>query len=259
MTDASGPVVFDRAAGFYDATRGFPPGIAERVAELFVAAGGLGASSRVVEIGIGTGRIARPLSERVAHVFGVDLSAAMLARLAEQRGERHVWAVRADAAKLPFRDAFADAVIGVHVFHLIPAWRSVLAEAARVLAPGGVLLHAAEEQTEAWASWRARLDAEIGYEHVGVPRARFETFPEDEGWLPAAPVRRLRFSRPITPRALIDRIAQRTWSVTWRMSDEELARAVDVLRGELTARFGDLDREAQVETGFWIRAYRPPA
>ena len=50
--------------------------------------------------------------------------------------------LRADATRLPFRDACVDAVLEVHVLHLVPDWERALAEARRVLAPGGVLLHA---------------------------------------------------------------------------------------------------------------------
>jgi hypothetical protein len=53
-------------------------------------------------------------------------------------------------------------------------------------------------------------------------------------------------------------MAQRTWSVTWSMSEEDLARAVDSLRAELTSRFGALDAPVEVEMGFWVRAYRTP-
>lgn len=255
---AQAPVVFDRAAGYYDATRGFPPGVEDRVAELLARAGALGPASRVLEVGIGTGRIALPLAARVGAVFGVDLSAPMLARLREKTGERAVFPARADAARLPFRDAAFDAVVGVHVFHLIPAWRDVLREVARVLRPGGRLLHAADEQSETWSSWRRRLDERIGYEHVGVPRARFESFPEDEGWRFLPPIHQIEFPRTIEPQELLDRMARRTWSVTWRLSDEELAQAVDALRADLLARFGALDRPVEVRTGFWVRAYLPP-
>lgn len=255
-----GPVVFDRAAGYYDETRGFPPGVEERVAELFARAGGLDRGSRVLELGIGTGRIALPLAARGVRVVGVDLSAPMLARLVEKRGALAVSPVRADAARLPFRDAAFDAVIGVHVFHLIPAWRAVLAEAARVLRPRGLLLHGADDQSGGgiWARWRERLAAQLDVENVGVPRARFERFPEDEGWRPAADPARLGFARRLRPAELLDRIAGRTWSVTWRMGEAELTQAVAALRAELLARFGDLEREVEIETGFWVRAYRAP-
>ena len=261
MNAESESVVFDRAAEFYDATRGFPPGIETRVAELIAAAGGLGPASRVLEIGIGTGRIAVPLAQHVRHIAGVDLSAPMLAQLLAKRGERRVDPVRGDASRLPFSDACFDAVVAVHVFHLIPRWRDVLGEVARVLRPDGVLLHAADDQAAGGSSGVSphKIAADQGLENVGVPRARLETFPEEEGWIPAAPAQRIRFPRTLEPRELIDRMERRYWSATWRLSDEQLARVVEKLRSELLARFGSLDRAVEIETGFWVRGYRKPA
>jgi SAM-dependent methyltransferase len=221
----------------------------------------LQASSRVLEIGIGTGRIAVPLAQHVRQVAGVDLSAAMLAQLAAKRGERCVDPVRADASRLPFADACFDAAIGVHVFHLIPRWRDVLAEVARVLRPDGVLLHAADDQSAGGTSRVSpnRIAADQGLENVGVPRARLEAFPEEEGWRPLAEVRRIRFPRTIEPQQLIDRMERRYWSATWRLSEEQLALAVAKLRSELLGRYGVLDRAVEIQTGFWVRGYRKPA
>lgn len=251
-------IVFDRAAGFYDATRGFPSGVEELVADAFVAAGGLGPASRVLEVGIGTGRIALPLARRVGRVFGVDRSSPMLAKLIEKRGPLPVELVRADATRLPFADASVEAAVGVHVFHLIPGWRAVLAELARVLGPGGLLLHGGDDHArgEAWRRWRARTEAQFGVENVGVPRARIETFLEEEGWRPVG-VERVRFARRARPREMLALIEGRSWSLTWRMSEAQLAEAVAALREDLAAAFGDLDREVEIETGFWVRAYRP--
>lgn len=257
MTDS---IVFDRAAGCYDATRGFPPGVEQAVADALVAAGGLGPESRVLEVGIGTGRIALPLAERVARVLGVDRSAPMLAKLVEKRGRRAVDPVRADATALPFADASADAALAVHVFHLIPRWRAVLDELARVLRPGGLLLHGGDDQARgaAWRRWRERTEARLGVENAGVPRARIETFLDDEGWRPAAE-QHVRFVRRTRPRAMLDLLAARSWSSTWRLDDAQLAEAVAALREDLVAAFGDLEREVEIESGFWVRAHRPPA
>jgi len=254
-------VSFDRAAEFYDATRGFPPGVEARVAALVASAGALGTSSRVLEIGIGTGRIAVPLAQYVRQVAGVDLSAAMLAQLAAKRGASCIDPVRADASRLPFADACFDAVLGVHVFHLIPRWREALAEVARVLRPDGLLLHAADDQSAGGSSGVSphRIAADQGLENVGVPRARLETFPEEEGWRSAVPVQRIRFTRTLEPQQLIDRMERRYWSATWRLSDEQLALAVAKLRSELLARYGALDRAVEIQTGFWVRGYRKPA
>jgi SAM-dependent methyltransferase len=135
-------VAFDRAAEYYDQTRGFPTEVAERIADRIEGAAG-GLSSRFLEIGVGTGRISLPLHRRGRHVFGIDLSAPMLDRYrakaaAEGLGPPAV--LRGDATRLPFRAGSFHAVIEVHVLHLIPAWREAVTEVRRVLAPGGTLL-----------------------------------------------------------------------------------------------------------------------
>jgi SAM-dependent methyltransferase len=258
MSSSDGPVVFDRAAPTYDATRGFPPGVDERVAALIAEAGGLGRGSLLLEIGVGTGRVALPLAKRVRGVVGVDLSRAMMQELVAKRGRLAVDLARADAARLPFRDASFDAVLGVHVFHLIPRWREVLAEIARVLRPGAPLLHGADDRMGDWATWRDRFAREHRVENVGVSHDRFATFPEDEGWQLRGAPHRIDFPRALQPRQMLERMARRDWSFTWRMSDAQLEEAVDALRGELLGRYGDLDRTVELPGGFWVHAYLPP-
>jgi SAM-dependent methyltransferase len=183
----------------------------------------------------------------------------MLAKLVEKRGALPVDLVRGDAIRLPFADAAVDAAVAVHVFHLIPGWRAVLAELARVLGPEGLLLHGGDDHARgaAWAAWRVRTESQFGVESVGVPRARIETFLDDEGWRPAG-AGEARFLRRQRPCDLLALIEGRSWSLTWRMDDAQLAEAVAALREDLVAAFGDLEREIEVETGFWVRAYRPP-
>src|SRR5579872_5447621 len=77
-------ISFDRAVGFYDATRGYPPGVDEHIADAIVAAVAATAKTRFLEMGIGTGRIAFPLIKRGYHYTGIDLSAAMMERLREK-------------------------------------------------------------------------------------------------------------------------------------------------------------------------------
>jgi SAM-dependent methyltransferase len=252
-------VVFDRAADDYDATRGFPAGAEDRVAELVAEVGGLGPGTRLLEVGIGTGRLALPLAHRGVRVVGVDLSRPMLERLAAKRGGLPVEALRADAARLPCADASVDAALGVHVFHLIPAWRDVLAELARVLRPGAPLLHGGDAQRleDLWSGWRGWMEA-LGVRDVGVSRARLDTFLEEEGWRPLGETRRVAFSRPLHLASVVQRIRERSWSATWRLDDARLAVLVERVRAELTRRFGDLDRTIEAQGGFWARAYLSP-
>ena len=71
-------VAFDRAAGYYDESRGLCPEVQELVADRIEEAAGPGA--RLLEVGVGTGRIALPLHRRGRRVVGVDLSLPMLER-----------------------------------------------------------------------------------------------------------------------------------------------------------------------------------
>ncbi|WP_137180210.1 metalloregulator ArsR/SmtB family transcription factor [Roseomonas sp. AR75] len=98
----------------------------------------------LLDIGTGTGRLLELAAPRAGRVLGVDMSRDMLAlaraRLAE-RGLADRAAVRqADMYRLPFADAAFDAVAMQMVLHYAEDPAAALAEAARVLRPGGVLL-----------------------------------------------------------------------------------------------------------------------
>ncbi|WP_406695436.1 methyltransferase domain-containing protein [Singulisphaera sp. Ch08] len=88
---------------------------------------------RILDLGCGKGRFARPLAEAGAEMIGLDLSAAMLA---DARG---IARVRGSARRLPFAAGSFDAVIAVEVFEHLAAIDDVLNEARRVLRPGGIL------------------------------------------------------------------------------------------------------------------------
>ncbi|MEN9229874.1 MAG: class I SAM-dependent methyltransferase, partial [Thermostichus sp. DG02_5_bins_236] len=81
-------VCFDRAADFYDATRGFPAGVDEEIADAILTAVGATSETHFLEVGIGTGRIAWPLIRRGYSYVGIDISEQMLAQLRRKLRER---------------------------------------------------------------------------------------------------------------------------------------------------------------------------
>ncbi|MFD6951892.1 SAM-dependent methyltransferase [Nocardiopsis sp. TSRI0078] len=99
---------------------------------------------RVLEVGCGAGQCGRWLrAQGVREVVGFDLSLRQLQhsrRIDEQTG--HVLAaVQADAQRLPFADASFDVVFSSFgAFPFVPSAEDALAEAARVLRPGGRLV-----------------------------------------------------------------------------------------------------------------------
>lgn len=105
----------------------------------------LGPEARVLDIPSGTGRLSFELADAQARVFGVDISANMLAvassKHASHPGTR-VHFTHASGMQLPFPDDTFDAVVCFKFFHLIPNDRKLgfIHEMVRVLKPGGVLV-----------------------------------------------------------------------------------------------------------------------
>src|SRR3954470_11173820 len=89
----------------------------------------------LLDVGCGGGLLAPHLPSGYRHV-GVDVSATALA-IASAYG---VEGVLADAAALPFRDGFFDVVVAGEVLEHVPDLDAVVAEATRVLKPGGLFL-----------------------------------------------------------------------------------------------------------------------
>jgi SAM-dependent methyltransferase len=96
--------------------------------------------ARILDVGCGTGQLARRLARELPgiHVVGCDFSRGMLAH-AHARG-RALALTCADAQRLPFAAGGFDAIVSTEAFHWFPDPEAALAEFHRVLAPGGRLL-----------------------------------------------------------------------------------------------------------------------
>ncbi|PWS35537.1 SAM-dependent methyltransferase [Falsiroseomonas bella] len=98
----------------------------------------------LLDIGTGTGRLLELVAPRAERALGVDMSRDMLAlaraRLAERGLADRATVRQADMYRLPFADASFDAVAMQMVLHYAEDPAAALAEAARVLRPGGSLL-----------------------------------------------------------------------------------------------------------------------
>ena len=127
---------YDAEAGRYDETRGGlrrARAAAASVLELLPSAPGL-----LLDVAGGTGIVSAELAcnARGLDVVVVDRSLGMLALARERLAGR---VVAADATALPMPDRSVDAVVTMWLLHLLsaPGVAAVVAEAARVLRPGG--------------------------------------------------------------------------------------------------------------------------
>ena len=97
------------------------------------------APADILLAGIGTG-LDLPLLPPGHRVVGCDLTPAMLARAVNRRDACDFGPVVADVRRLPFAAASFDVVILHLILAVVPDPRACLAEAARVLRPGGSVL-----------------------------------------------------------------------------------------------------------------------
>ena len=100
------------------------------------------AGRKVLEVGAGSGRDSVALAEAGATAILLDYSVASLevARGVAERAGQRVHLVRADALRMPFRDADIDVVFHQGLLEHFRDPMPLLRENVRVLAPGGVLL-----------------------------------------------------------------------------------------------------------------------
>lgn len=155
---------FDRAAGIYDATRKLPDDNARAITRALLAEIRAAGADRVLEVGIGTGRMARPLMREGVRMVGVDISPQMMGQLVDQLTPEHTKPdlLLGDATALPVRaDSFRAAMI-VHVFHLVASVEAAASEIRRVLVPGGVLLHQTRSPTPETKKFWDESHAEFG-------------------------------------------------------------------------------------------------
>jgi ubiquinone/menaquinone biosynthesis C-methylase UbiE len=115
---------FDDISEIYDSTRPAATDIEIRAVSIE-----LGDCCTILDVGVGTGRFSKPLSDLGFEMVGIDLSRKMMLK-AKQKRVRNL--ILADACHMPFRDGTFDASLIIHVLHLLPNWLSVIREMGRV-------------------------------------------------------------------------------------------------------------------------------
>ncbi len=137
---ASAAAWFEDHAGEWDAIRSLHVADSE-IEEAMAGLIGEGDLGALIDIGTGTGRMLELFGDRAESALGIDRSSEML-RLARAKlhGRANTELRQADLYALPMGDGAADIAILHHVLHFAQQPGAAIAEAARVLGPGGRLL-----------------------------------------------------------------------------------------------------------------------
>jgi len=120
------PYSFDRVATDYDTAWALPDDILDPVISCIAK---LCRGGRLLEVGVGTGRLAIPLQREGVAVIGTDVSRRMLT-LGRRKGAESLFL--ADAHRLPLADKVVRTAMTNRVLHLLSSWPAALAEICRV-------------------------------------------------------------------------------------------------------------------------------
>ena len=265
-----------RVAVQYDALRGHPPAVSPQIGR--AVADHAGAHARVLELGVGTGRIALPVAGSGCEVFGVDLSAHMLAALAQRiRDESHerVHLVQGDITALPFRSGVFDAALAVHVLHLVEDWAGVLTRVKALVRPGGTLLLGRDWVDPESFAGMIRNHFRRTVQEVGTamlpPGSSAAAAPSGGAAivqtllaLGASPVGTgehvaAEWTTDLTPRQVLDGIRSRDDAESWVLPDEVLVETMRRLDAFALSHWPDPDAPQPVTRRFLLGVFRFPS
>jgi SAM-dependent methyltransferase len=105
--------------------------------EAVLAATGVTAGTRLLDVGCGSGLLLEIAQARGAAVTGLDVAPALLAAARGRVPGAELWL--ADLQRLPFPNGSFDAITGVNAFQFAGDPREALREAARVCRAGGIV------------------------------------------------------------------------------------------------------------------------
>lgn len=255
---------YHRPPADYARTRAFPPQAEAQIARSLRQAVPEGA--RVVDIGAGTGRLTHLLLGERFSVLALDLSAAMLAYLQENRphNEAPLRLAVCDVTDLPARSGTFHAAVSVHVLHLVADWRTALSEALRVLVPGGVFLLGLTEHDPTDPAQQVALQwKEILRAHeTQAPDSVFSEEEVDRRMdSHGASCRRVvaaEWWRWRSPAEQLQRIGERMYPRFRQIPDEAFAQMYAQLQEWSRLRFHPLEKPSESRVQFVWRVYRTP-
>jgi ubiquinone/menaquinone biosynthesis C-methylase UbiE len=259
-------IVFDRAVEYYDKTRTLPQDRHDALINALIAETGVKPNDSVLEIGVGTGRIALSVVEHVRRLVGIDLSQEMMAQLRRKLEQKHaaIELAQADAVFLPFPGASFDLVYAVHVYHLVNRWRAGIAEAWRVVKPGGHFVVSFHKRDENSANVRLRKQMHVLANELGVDTRRpgsqseEETLEEISKWDPNPKVVEASVWQDAeVPAKILEELDRQIFSETWMIPRDKMDAIMPQLREWAKETYGDLNQEVPSEArARWLVATR---
>ncbi|MGJ3239685.1 MAG: class I SAM-dependent methyltransferase [Anaerolineae bacterium] len=253
----------ERVASLYNKQRAHPPEVSRQIGEAIAMQAGDG--GRVLEIGVGTGRIGYPVASAGCHVVGFDLSAQMLGETAANQPEDmsgSISLLQADMHHMPCSANYFDAVLAVHVLHLATDWQQVMREATRILRIDGAFI-----QGDDW------IDPQSVIGRLRNEMRRYAVTMDPSLMPPAAGVSKTEvlaqlggteheehiaaeWSTWISPNERLAAIEQRIDNESWIFTDEQFGQAFKHMQDCAASWWDDLDQPQEVKRRFTLKITR---
>lgn len=252
-----------RVTNEYNKARLHPENVSTLIGDAVSTAVGL--DGRVLEIGVGTGRIGYPVATAGCHVIGFDLSADMLGETNFHKpsalsGSLNL--MQADMHHLPSASNTYDGVLAVHVLHLATDWQRVIREAVRVLRTDGAFIIGNDWIDPASVTGRLRnevrryavtLDPSLMPPAAGISK---QDLLADLGGTHHAQVIAAEWSEWISPNERFEVMKQRLDSESWIFTDEQFEQVMTHLNDCATDWWDDLDKKQEVKRRFILNITR---
>jgi SAM-dependent methyltransferase len=185
--------------------------------------------AKILDVGVGTGRLAEPLQNAGFEVVGIDISKKMMSK-AREKGVQNL--LIADARFIPFKNKSFDVTISVHVLHLISEWKKTLREMCRVTRHAMFSLHDAREDPVREAYYQ--LLKQHGYERHYLGRSEQDL---KDLISPTESLFVISYDAPADD--CLTNLKQGTSSSQWEVPEHLNLRVVEQLKKEFAGRFSD--------------------
>ncbi|MFX0122240.1 MAG: class I SAM-dependent methyltransferase [Candidatus Hodarchaeota archaeon] len=161
---------FDWASAFYDYSRAIPNNLMKKTIETLQEKVIILSDATILEVGVGTGRIAIPLTEKLnVNTIGIDISEKMIHKCQEKiSSTSNIQLIVADGLTLPFVINRFDIIFTCHVLHLLPNAYQFLENMVPLLIKNGYYIN-----LEAYVNYHRTVPFEIYYNKLSEVGFRY--------------------------------------------------------------------------------------
>lgn len=253
----------ERIIKLYNRQRAHPPDVSQQIGTTIAEQ--VTTDYPLLEIGVGTGRIAWPAAVAGCDVVGFDLSPHMLGEVYSTQPDAVAGSLslaQADMQQMPFASGRFSAVLAVHVLHLATDWQQVMREMVRVLRPDGLLIRGDDWVDPQSVVGRlrnglrmhaARLDPSLMPPSAMAPR---KDYLSELGATETTEIVAVEWVTHISAAERLAAIEQRVDNESWILTDTLFERVLDHLKQDAENLWPDLEAQQPVKRRFVLKITR---